>query len=135
MDQRFDIRFYFVGGYGLVTFSSSDTHKTTTIPVFRRGRNDDQQREQCLLYYYYMTFDNNTSNRNQRMNIYMSTNDGLSNSILIDNITWADMAHNGWQNRTVKVNSSSDSYNVNDSNKYRQIINCFLCLVNVFFQC
>lgn len=93
------------------------------MSVSPRRRNNDGESEQCLLYYYYMTYNNSaTSHRNQTIEIYMSPNSAPSNRTLIDIITQANMTHNGWQNRTVKINSSTDTYEVNDSQAYREIV-------------
>ena len=135
MNQILDINVYFVGNYGLISFGPSDTSQTLTIPVSRRNRNNDELREQCLLYYYYMTFESSSSSRNQSINVYMLANSIPSNPILIDTITWADMKQNRWQNRIVKVNSSSDSYQVHFSNILKEIIIDFFILVKVYFQC
>lgn len=126
MNQILDFDVYLVANYGLVSFGTSDSSQTATIPVSPRNRNNEEPREQCLLYYYYMTFGDSPLVRNQSIDIYMSPDGSPVDPIRIDAVTRADMKENAWQNRTVKVNSSSNSYQVYFSNTPKEIIIDFL---------
>ncbi len=77
-----------------------------------RSRNAAVITEQCLLYYYYMTVYNDSSDRNQTIQVYIETNNPTVNRTLIDTVTIADMTNNNWQNHTVDINWSIGDYSV-----------------------
>jgi hypothetical protein len=68
--------------------------------------------EQCLFYYYYMTVYNDSSDRNQAIQVYIENNNPPVNRTRIDTVTIANITNNNWQNHTVDMNWSTGDYSV-----------------------
>jgi hypothetical protein len=91
-----------------------------------KSRSQAQIRTQCLLYYYYMTVYNDSSDRNQTIQVYIENSNQTADPTPIDIVTIADMANNNWQNHTVEINSTNDNYIVKlpHLNNYVQLFFC-----------